>query len=310
MNTVVYAGDVLGPANIGTNAQAVYDSNVSTILLGLFHIGRGPESKNPCKGQKTGDIVLNNPDETGMVVISDGLLTSAASKWPGQLKQLFKTYGGRGAVSRMGCSVGGWGCEDYQMIWGNYVVNGSIASDTTLYKNFAALKQACPFIDFIDFDCEELWGSDLYPNYDWTKTLVAFGNMLKDIGFNLTLCPYSNSTDWMDVLRQLYATTGPTVVWINLQCYAGGGSNHPSDWVDCVNGTKLPGINGASFTVPGDWVEQSSGQVKNDFNTWQHPKPNQNLGLQGGFIWNYDDIIKNGYSLSAYQQAVVDGLNS
>jgi hypothetical protein len=325
LNTLVYAGNSLGPANIAANTNDVYASGFSTILLGLFHIGRGPDAKDPVKGQKTGDLVFNNPNDPndpGLILISDGALVGPPT-WLKQLQQLFSANSGKGSVTQMGCSVGGGGCEDYQTIWGNFIVNGSIGSDTALFQNFVTLKKVCPFIEFIDFDCEE-FDSSYYSDFSWTETVIAFGNMLKKIGFSMTLCPYIFQTDWMDILKSLYVSSAPTVVWMNLQCYDGGGGNDPGDWANAVNGTNL-GIDGASFTVPGLWCCNTAKPydgstppaVESQFATWK-----QTTALQGGFMWNYDDILANqsstacnpkytgSKSAAAYEAAMVKGLNS
>ena len=318
LNTVIYAGNGLGPANIDHNTPDILASGFTTILLGLFHIGRGPNAHDPVSGQKTGDIVFNNPNDPndpGVIVVSDGNWV-APSTWPGQLKNLFSTTG---KVTKMGCSVGGAvpAIEDYQTIWANFVENGAIGPDTVLYENFAKLNDVLPFASFVDFDCEE-FDSSYDPTYDWKATLVAFGKMLKEIGFDLTLCPFEvdQAGDWMDVLTALYTppsqvtTPPPTVVWMNLQCYSGGDDNHPNDWVTAVEGTNL-GIDAGAFTVPGLSTETTPREVAAKFAAWQQVERDKNLPLlQGGFIWNYDDILQGGLSASAYQQAIVKGLGS
>jgi len=332
INTVLYAGNPLGPANISANTKDVYDSNFNTILLGLFHIGRGPGEKNP-PHQQIGDIVFNNPDDPvdrGVIVISGEELKPAARTWPQQLKQLLKTTSGKGNVSRIGCSVGGGGgVEDYQTIWKYFVRNGSISDDTALFKNFKALKDNFGFIDFIDFDCEEFELKD-YPAYSWTQTLTAFGNMLKDIGFSITFCPYKKKQipKWMDVLKSLYASKEePTVLWMNLQCYDGGEGNEPADWAKAVNDMKR-GIDGASFIVPGLWCcntdKPECGSVptavQTQFGSWKTDKEKP-VALRGGFIWNYEDILANQNSTAcdpeytypkpalAYHNAIMNALS-
>jgi hypothetical protein len=326
-NTVLYAGNTLGPKSIVHNTDDLYESGFTTVLLDLFHIGRGPDTTDPVKGQKTGDIVFNDPNDQsdpGLIVISDGAYQGPPA-WPEQLQQLFATSG-NGRVTRMGCSVGGGGCEDYQTIWGKFVVNGSIGSDTALYQNFVTLKKALPFVDFIDIDCEE-FGSDTYPDYSWTETIVAFGSMLKEIGFNLTFCPYNSITEWMALLKGLHTPQEPTVVWLNLQCYDGGYDNDPADWATEINEMKI-GVDGAAFTMPGlwccntskPWTGSTPPEVEKRFATWKKTPPLE--GLQGGFIWNYEDILGNESSTdcnpkysgpktaAAYQQAIVAGLEA
>lgn len=329
LNTAIYAGDCLNPVNIGGNTADIQGSGFSTIILGLCHIGRGPDASDPVPGQQTGDFVFNNPNQSktdpsqnGLIVISGGAYVGPAN-WPEQLKDLLASTSGQGSITRMGWSVGGGGCLDYQTIWSKFVVNGSISSSTVLYKNFVALKKQFPFVDFVDFDCEEF-----FPN--WTDTLIAFGNMLKEIGFNITFCPYNSMSDWVSVLGKLYSPQPPTVEWMNLQCYDGGGGNSPVDWAMAVNSAGL-GINGASFTVPGLWCCNTSKPgdgstptaMQLRFADWQKHMASAKLSaLQGGFVWNYDDVLTNqnattcnpqysGSKTSAdYDAALVAGLSS
>jgi hypothetical protein len=322
LNTILYAGNVLGPQAIAGNTNDVYESGFTTVLLGLSHIGRGPDAKDPIPGQKTGDIIFNDPSQGGVIVVSDGQYVGPVA-WPGQLQELFAADRGKGQVKLMGCSIGGGGCEDYQTIWGNFVVNGSIGTDTALYRNFVALRKTLPFLEFIDFDCEE-FDSSYYPDYQWNEVLVAFGNMLKSVGFSLTFCPYCESSEWMGVLKKLYAPQAPTVRWMNLQCYDGGGSNDPGEWAAEVNRTGL-GIDGDAFTVPGLWCCNTAKpdcgstppEMQDRFTTWT---TDDKIALQGGFVWNYDDILANEASTAcdpsytgpksaaAYQNALIRGL--
>jgi len=254
------------------------------------------------------------------------------------LKQLLETKSGKGNVSAIGCSIGGGGVDDYQTIWGNFMVDGSISEDTALYKNFKALKDNFDFIDFIDFDCEE-FSSSYYPKYSWTETLTAFGKMLKKIGFSLTFCPFVKKQipNWMGVLKTLYTPPSrtiskgkqaPTVLWINLQCYDGGEGNEPADWAKAVKETKL-GIDGAAFTVPGLWCCNTEKKefgsvpaaVQSQFVSWKTDKTKP-VALRGGFIWKYEDILANQNSTAcdpeykypkpalAYHNAIVNGLGA
>lgn len=332
-NTAIYAGTALSPVNIDTNSPDIIGSGFTTIILGLCHIGRGPEAHDPVQGQHTGDLVFNNPSESttdpsknGLIMISEGKYVGPDS-WTSALLNLQSGYGGYGEISRVGWSFGGGGCLDYQTIWSNYVKNGKISSDTTLYKNFQTLKSQFPFIDFIDFDCEE-FDSSYDHTYNWTEALIAFGNMLKEIGFNITFCPYGRNSDWMGVLKTLYSSKGATVEWINLQCYDGGSGQDPKTWVTDINNTGL-GIDASAFLLPGLWCCNTSkpyyGSTPKDmqdtFSQWQTELKNAGLPvLKGGFVWNYDDILNNENSTSCnteytkpkkavdYDKGIVSGL--
>lgn len=292
-NTLIYAGDSLGPASINANASDISNSGFTTILLGLSHIGRGPDAYQPVAGQQTGDIVFNNPADDGLIMISEGNYVGPEN-WPSQLNALMGNN-----ITRMGLSVGGGGCLDYETIWSNFIVNGSISGSSVLYKNFVTLKQQFPFISFIDFDCEE-FSSAYDPEYNWVETIIAFGNMLKEIGFDITFCPYCETSGWMKALSALYSTSSPTVLWLNLQCYDGGGGNDPVTWAEAVSNT-LSGVNGFSLIVSGLWCCNTAKSycgstptaVKNQFSDWQLQAGKMNQSFRGGFIWNYEDVLAN-----------------
>ncbi|MCU0434827.1 MAG: hypothetical protein MUC87_15335 [Bacteroidia bacterium] len=315
-NAVIYAGNALGPANISTNSLDITKSGFTTLILGLAHIGRGPGAYEPVAGQQTGDIVFNNPSDGGLIMISNGVYVGP-SDWPQQLRGLMD-----GNITQIGLSIGGGGCLDYETIWSNFVVDGAISSDTVLYQNFAVLKQQFPCISFIDFDCEE-FGSSYDMTYNWVEAVIAFGNMLKELGINITFCPYTNPFGWMKALKALYSPSEPTVLWMNLQCYDGGGDNNPTDWARVVSET-IPGLDGAAFTVSGLWCCNTSkpycgstpAQVEYSFECWVGQ-----MKCTGGFIWNYDDVLANqnsnacnpNYSGSKtsvdYAQAIIQGLS-
>jgi hypothetical protein len=63
LNTAIYAGDAFNPVNIAGNTADIQGSGFSTIILGLCHIGRGPDAYDPVQGQQTGDFVFNNPNQ-------------------------------------------------------------------------------------------------------------------------------------------------------------------------------------------------------------------------------------------------------
>jgi hypothetical protein len=324
MNTVLYAGNALGPTNISRNTNNVLESGFTTIQLGLLHIGRGPGgAKNPKRGLITGDIIFNNEEEGGLIVISNGVYKGPET-WPSQLKQLLST---QGKVTRMGWSVGGGDCEDYQTIWGNFLVN---PKNNVLYENFAKLKELFPFVDFIDLDCEE-FESGYYPDYQWIEAVTDFGIMLKKIGFSLTFCAYESEQEktrsgWIEILKRLYAVQGPSVCSMNLQCYDGGSGTDPQTWAKEVQNLGID----ASFIVPGLWCcntekaycGSTPSEVKDKFAGWKAAWGKDIPPPGGGFIWKYEDILANENSpactgnvpgsanLEEYRAAIVKGLTA
>ncbi len=152
----------------------------------------------------------------------------------------------------MGWSVGGGGCLDYQTIWSNFVVNGSISFSTVLYQNFVALKQQFPFVDFVDFDCEEFFPDYIpIPALCLTEALIAFGNMLKEIGFTSysarTIRCRIGSRFWRSCTLQ----NPRQLRWMNLQCYDGGagtvhrmgeGGQRRQGWESTVRRLPFPAV--------------------------------------------------------------------
>jgi hypothetical protein len=110
------------------------------------------------------------------------------------------------------------------------------------------------------------------------------------------------------------------VQWWNLQCYAGGGGNVPSQWIQAIINYPRPlGITPAqaqSYIIPGYavWSQGGGGDcpsgIKSTF---------CGLNVAGGFLWNTGDLFNNEGSNgcgpgvpmtpAAYSQAMYEGLN-
>ena len=141
---------------------------------------------------------------------------------------------------------------------------------STLYKNFKALKLAVPSIDAINFDDES--------TYDVASS-VQFAVMLADIGFKVTLCPYTSSSYWTSVASQTNTQRPGTVDAIFLQCYDGGSGNSPCSW----NFGGIP-------IYPGLWdTYDTPSSVQTKMTNWKN-----SCSITGGFMWLYDDFVNNG----------------
>jgi F5/8 type C domain len=142
----------------------------------------------------------------------------------------------------------------------------------------------------VDFDDESL--------YD-TAATVRFGVMLVDIGFKVTLCPYTNSSFWSSVRSQINSQRAGAVDRVYLQAYAGGAGNDPGSWNSALGMTVDPGLWSKHGTGCADGDSPSTVQSK--MTSWR-----SSAGIVGGFIWYYDDLQKcpSGGTAAQYAAAV------
>jgi hypothetical protein len=287
ITTLIYGG---GP--FYTGGQAVIDdlkgSGFTTVVAWALHVS------------STGDLIFNDP-----TIVSNGQYVGDPA-WPGLLAQLKQ---GQTSVNRLLFSIGGWGVQDFPNIQ-SLIQSQGTGPTSILYKNFAALKAAIPTIDGIDLDDETL--------YDETTT-VQFCQMLAELGYSVTFCPYTNTSFWVDCLSQLNASNPGLVTGFNLQCYAGGASNTPGPWIDAIAEQMGPDFPASTFVFPGLWCRNgndcASGEcpdgISERFTAWK------SSGIDGGFIWLYDDILHcensgicpGPMNAAAYAGAIVKGLS-
>ncbi len=284
--TAIYGG---GPFYSG--GQPVMDdlksSGFTTVIAWSVHVSA------------TGDLIYNDP-----TIVSNGAYVGDSS-WPAQLASLKQ---GSTSVDRLLFSVGSGGVQDFHHIQALIQQQGT-GPNSILYKNFAALKAAIPTIDGIDLDDEDLFDQN---------TIVQFSNMLHDIGFQVTFCPYFGPSFWVDCLYALNTPTPGLVTGFNLQCYSGGAGNNPQSWINAIAAKMGPGFDAKGFVFPGLWCRNGTACLDGDcpegitsqFASWRP------TGIQGGFIWLYDDIQKcvnsntctGPMNTTAYASAIVAGL--
>jgi hypothetical protein len=262
ITTAIYGG---GPFYSG-GAEVIDDlkaSGFTTVVCWALHV------------KADGDLVFNDP-----TVVSGGAYVGDPD-WPARLAALKQ---GATSVNRLLFSIGGWEVGDFPNIQ-SLIESQGTGPDSILYRNFAALRQAIPSIDGIDLDDETL--------YDQATT-VDFSRMLHALGYEVTFCPYRNQDFWISCLAALEAETPGLVTAFNLQCYAGGGTNTPQPWIDAIAARMGPRFPAGPFVVPGLWCRHGSdcgegdcpADVAASFNSWG------GSGIQGGFIWLYDDLEK------------------
>jgi hypothetical protein len=189
-----------------------------------------------------------------------------------------------GSVQKVLLSFGPFG-DDFKYIQQNLA----------LFQKTVAGIQAMTDIDGLDWDLEQ--------DYDqFTDLLVTLTQWANAEGMMVTAAPYDAYYEsfWTDVLKQTNTGGSAGFSWWNLQLY--GGAIY-SDWVGYINGLVL---NPESFLVPGYSVNQGAtpSSVETDLSQIQKSFPS----LDGGFIWQYEDIIKAGYTPAQYANAIATGL--
>jgi hypothetical protein len=300
-NTVAYC--YMGPGVLADHIDEIQQSGLTTVVLWALHVGRPSVS-----GQQYGDLVY---DYTGMTLVSAGAFNpfqkDDIAAWPSQVAALKQS----GSVSKIFMSIGGANppIDDFTTIQ-KMLKNGQ---GGVLQENFQALRTAFTVngscaIDGFDMDCEESIDE---------STMVQFCQMLFKLGFEVTFCPYWNQQFWQSCMQTLW-NQGLKVSWWNLQCYAGGGGNGSQvpSWIASL-GAVVGDADAASYLVPGLAVQGSEGDGQCPTGTggmWESFAGWRKLGLGGGFLWTYDDMLKNTarcpgpVNLAAYVAAINTGL--
>ena len=222
-NSAAYVWNMGGPGQLRNYIADIQGSGLTTVILFGLHIGRKLDA---LPAMKVGDLMYNDyaADPAhgilrGNLLVSEGKFNpnsdAAIAAWPAQVAQLKK----RGSVSKVFISLGGaerW-VYDFRTIESMLSKPDSAA---LLKANFQALKEALTIggvcaIDGFDIDNEESVSAD---------TIVQFCEMLFELGFEVTFCPYYGPGTWQGYMQTLW-DKGMKVSWWNLQCYAGGSGN-------------------------------------------------------------------------------------
>jgi hypothetical protein len=231
----------------------------------------------------------------GVVQLGSGFATSVNALVAGGVKEIL-------------LSVGAWSTTDD-------FVNLQATWSTAGAKNLQALAKAFP-VTAVDFDYESQTG---YTSPE-AAMIVDLTLKVSSLGMGVTYCPYMDIPFWTECLQQSYQQNGSVqpVRWMNLQCYAGGAGNHPSDWVTAVKNANAGITDAGAFVVPGYWVAGDQGSTC--------PSELQGIfarlkgsGITGGFLWNSGDLFQYESSSSPscqggatypvdYANAIVNGL--
>ena len=137
-----------------------------------------------------------------------------------------------------------------------------------LYENFKALRENFPMVDAINFDDEKTYDS---------SSATQFSIMLADLGFKVTLCPYTRRTFWQTLAQDTNLSKPGAVDAVYLQCYDGGAYNNPCTWQGYFDNIPV---------WPGVQVDDSS--IESKMTNWKNQ-----CGIPGGWLWLYDNIGGN-----------------
>lgn len=183
------------------------------------------------------------------------------------------------SVTRLTFSVGSSNTGVFQAIQALVEEQGT-GPDSILYRNFQALKAAIPAIDAIDFDDENCYDQ---------PSMVSFAVMLGTLGYEVTLCPYTDSAFWTSVAASANQRRPGTVTAVHLQCYSGGAGQSPCSGWDFGAVPVYPGLDNSSS--PADVYGVMAGWVAT-------------CGIRGGFFWLYDAIYQKGDLTQQYAAAI------
>ncbi|WP_233840488.1 hypothetical protein [Dyella sp. 2HG41-7] len=194
----------------------------------------------------------------------------------------------QGTPKRITLSIGSSNVGDFQDI--KALVNSQgTGPSSILYKDFQALKAALPSVDAIDFDDEN--------SYDSAST-VAFAVMLGNLGYHVTVSPYTNASYWTSVVSQINTQLAGTVDGVHLQAYSGGAGNSPCSGWSFGSVPVYPGLWDSNDTPP---------QMQSQMSSWH-----SQCSITGGFLWLYDDIVGKTYNggneTAAYASAINTGV--
>jgi hypothetical protein len=183
-------------------------------------------------------------------------------------------------INRLEFGLSAWGSSTFANIK-NLIASQGTGTSSILYRNFQALRNTFPMVDAINFDDES--------TYD-VNSATALAVMLGNLGFKVSLCPYTNAGFWTSVANNTNSQRPGTIDRVDLQCYSGGGNNTPCNW----NFGAIP-------VYAGLWnAEKTTGQVQSQLTTWKNTCSDR---IKGGFMWLYDEI-DNSPQTAAYATAI------
>ncbi|KQY30158.1 hypothetical protein ASD38_12795 [Caulobacter sp. Root487D2Y] len=267
------------------------NAGITTVILWSIHIHAG------------GDLYLNDT-----LFVSDGQIQYATDGKSGvnpDFPRLITSLMTGGSVKDLLVSVGAWGTTSDFSAW--------LAARDQVKTNLGVL-QSTFGVTGVDFDYES---QDGYTSADQSM-IVALTLDVGSLGLFATYCPYTASDFWTGCLTAVYQQNNQQQIvrLMNLQCYAGGSGNSPTDWARAVQNTPDTGVADAyAFIVPGYAVIGADGGDPASLE--QTFAGLAGTGITGGFLWNSGGIWATEASEgqgaplpSDYAQAITNGLGA
>jgi len=229
----------------------------------------------------TGDLNLN-----GEFPLTSAGVYVGKNTYPHFARDLKKIK--EGTPMRVTFSVGSSNYGDWEDIK-SLVDSQGTGPDSILYKDFAALIAALP-VDAIDFDDEN--------SYDAPST-VKFATMLGQLGYKVTMNPYTNASYWTSVVSKINKKSPGLVDGIHLQTFAGGDGNNPcsSEW-NFGGVPVFPGISDQTSAPP----YRTPAETETVMQNWH-----SQCGISGGWVWIFDQIVGTS-QVHKYAHAIINGV--
>ena len=184
------------------------------------------------------------------------------------------------SITRVEICIGGWGNGSYGNIR-NLINSSGTGSNTMLYKNFRALKEAVPEIDAVNNDTEQDYDAD---------SAAKFHLMMYRLGYKTTFAPYTAYNYWTSLNDKIRAQEPDAVDRVMVQCYDGGAYN--LNQVGAWNFTGVSERHPGLLDYSNDWsVERNLAQ----FQSWKDEGV-----ATGGFVWLYNDGYDETWDLNGW----------
>ena len=184
------------------------------------------------------------------------------------------------SIQRVEIVIGGWGNDSYNHIKDLINQNGT-GSNTMLYKNFKALKEAVPEIDAVNNDDENCYDAE---------TAAKFHIMMYNLGYKTTLAPYTYKSFWQDLCNKIRASKPNAVDRVMVQCYDGGAGN--LNQVGTWTFTGVTERHAGLLDYSNDWdVDRNVAQ----FQKWADEGV-----ATGGFVWLFNDGYDEGWDMNGW----------
>ena len=235
--TLLAAGAVAGPASAGyvgiLGGGPVYKhvpANLAELKKSKFNeLIVWSVEVNPA-----GDLNLNG--EFPLTSAGAYVGNQTYPSFPADLRSLKAAKKLRVTLSIGSSNFGDW--EDIKAL----VDSQGTGPTSILYKDFAAIAAALP-IDAIDFDDEN--------SYDAPST-EKFAVMLGNLGYKVTINPYTNASYWTSVVSAINSQRPGTVDGVHLQTFAGGDGNSPCSGWNFGSVPVYPGLSDQTSAPPYD----------------------------------------------------------